>query len=38
MRMLTKEEKEEYEFLLQFVETKKIEIKKQKPPEGFDKW
>jgi len=35
MRKLTKEERKDYEFLLQFIEMKKLKLKHTKPPEDF---
>jgi len=36
MRKLYKEERKDYEFLLQFIDLEKIELKLEKPPEGFN--
>ena len=36
MRMLTKEEKKEYNFLLQFIDIEVIDIKPEKPPKDFE--
>jgi len=36
MRMLTKEEKKDYWFLLQFIDIEVLDIKPQKPPKDFE--
>ncbi len=36
MRLLTREEKKEYHFLLQFIDIEVIDIKPQKPPKDFE--